>query len=204
MEKIYLSIDLDYWNIFDSLDIKLFEEICKLPVSKKLVVEHHLLLPHINKFSKKFNTLINVDYHSDLASREWCSDGKEFDKLDLNEGTWGNFIKNSVGKIFIWSPPSRKICCRSNEGYCHGYGRPNPFHVQNSKTNSWKHTYIRTKKIPDLSKCVAVGITLSPGWTTDIVMNQFTKWYKKGTFNEGRNVMKILNRVKRTGSYYYA
>jgi len=181
---IYLSIDLDYWG--EKLPLDWFEQIAVLPVSKVVVISHEHLIGHANKFTAEFDTLVNIDYHSDLASH----DGEPIQK---DEGTWANFIKQSKEKVFIWAPPRRE-CLTHSTGYCHGVGYLNPFRTKNPDKNGWRQAKIQTRFIPDLSQCVAVGISLSPYWTSCEIMYQFAKWHQQhvGKFQLGSGVKTTL------------
>lgn len=178
MSKHYLSVDLDFWNVnsetFTTEGLALFNEAILRGLPTVMVEEHHRLLPNINKFAPVITSVVNVDYHSDLAS--W--DGEERERLTLNEGTWGNFIKGSLYKQFVWSPPSLK-CCTTASGYCHG-GYKNPFKY-GSTISGWKRTAIKARYFPKLKDCVAVGISLSPYWTDADIMKQFLDWFNRIT-----------------------
>lgn len=166
MPKYYLSIDLDYWyRTTDSIvDLLLFHSIFA-QFKPKIVDSHEKLVPHINKLSDQFNVLVNLDFHSDLASLEDKpdKDGRYFLPFKREEGTWGNFVSNSLSKTFIWSPPAKK-CISTEIGLCHGEGNKNPFKCP--RFSCWKFAKIRPKFIPNLSDCVGVGIAESyPYWT---------------------------------------
>ncbi len=179
--KAYLSVDLDFWNgrkfpqdYFDSL------VETNLPIT--FVRQHHFLLKHIGQFENQFDTLINIDYHSDIADR---MDGrKRFSKqCPLNCGTWVNFVKGR-DKKFIWSYP-QKVCINRDcgTGYCHG--NTNPFYYPNTyeicRWSSIKKVY---RWFPKLEDVVAIGISISPGWAYHSLVVDFKKWYKSMLFNK--------------------
>ena len=197
-KHIYLSVDLDYWST--EFPIHLFEQIVASPLSKIVVVSHEELLPHINSHVDKFDTLVNVDYHSDLASFTPAEP-----TFPCEEGTWANFIDGSKDKTFIWSPPDEK-CKNHNTGYCHGYIYPNPFGTKKAKVSGWKLAKIKMRFIPPLSECVAVGISLSPLWSASSVLTQFSKWLPtiKDHFEIKRGVkasLKQVNIVRKCGPW---
>jgi hypothetical protein len=113
--KTYLSIDLDFWNGLGWRSIEgFFKHVFDLRLPIFVAPFHDQLLPHINQHP--CNTLINVDYHSDIAD----DDGS----LICEEGTWANFVEWKHDGTFIWRY-SDSICPTPNEGYCHD--RINPF-----------------------------------------------------------------------------
>lgn len=167
---IYLSIDLDFWS--QELPFDWFEQIAKLPISKIIVVSHEQLLPHINKHCSQFDTLVNVDFHSDL-----CSHDPSCPHFECDEGTWANFVNGSKEKEFIWSPPNGNSL-HHDTGFCHGETYINPFRTKNPNISGWKRARIKTRFIPDLSECVAIGFAISPYWTNPDLLSQFAFWYK--------------------------
>lgn len=188
-EVIYLSLDLDFFNVEQTLSLNLLTKIANSGLPTKVVVSHEQLVSHINKFVGKFDTLVNVDYHSDFPT---ITDLKS---LDFDEGTWGAFVKRSTEKTFIWSPPSRKSLSYFT-GYCHGY-YPNPFTKSNRKKvelTGWQDAQIKLKYIPKLNECIAIGICLSPWWTHYTILNDFSKWFRqyKPQFNLGHGVKKYV------------
>lgn len=173
MVKAYLSIDLDYFQ--QQFPAELFDRIAMLPVSKIVVESHEELLPHINKHVDKFDVLYNVDYHSDLASMDKSkAGGCDF---GCDEGTWGNFVKGSLSKTFVWVPPS-KGCLSTSTGYCHGK-YVNPFRTKKPEISCWAATKIEIGKIPLLDDCIAIGIAVSTMWSKYPVIEAFYQWYQQ-------------------------
>jgi len=149
--RVYLSIDLDYWKAEHSPKAatrffrRLFGEL-DLPIMTAF--HHHHLVPHIN--SVKPDTVINIDFHSDIADKH--------DGPPLEEGNWANFV--DCQGTFIWRYP-RDSCLTHHTGYCHGR-QQNPF--ETNCTN-----WARVKKTRGLaripwSSIVGVGVCLSPEW----------------------------------------
>jgi hypothetical protein len=94
--KNYLSIDLDFWNLYGANGCKDFLGKVKdsnIPV--QIVDSHEDLLPLINE--DKYDKILNIDYHSDIANN--YEDGV----CDLNCGTWANHIRHR--KDFLWLHP---------------------------------------------------------------------------------------------------
>jgi hypothetical protein len=117
-------------------------------------LHHHHLLEDINKRAEQLDTVINVDWHSDI------SDDIRSDPLELSEGTWANFIHFRCDGTFIWRYPDEK-CLDASVGYCHE--AVNPF--EEPSIAGWK----RTRKIQGLARIpwdsiCAVGVCLSPFW----------------------------------------
>jgi hypothetical protein len=86
MMRVYLSIDLDYFcrGRKQQCDA-FFKKVYALRLPIHVACEHHHLL---DTMEGDFDTLINVDFHSDLCdtpAEGWVPE-------DLNEGTWGNFV----------------------------------------------------------------------------------------------------------------
>jgi hypothetical protein len=151
--NVYLSVDLDYWcrsrkqqcNAF-------FERVYALDLPIHVACEHHHL---IDTMEGDFDTLINVDWHSDLCETPdegWVPE-------DLNEGTWGNFVSWRERGTFIWRYPSA-ACLTTGIGYCHD--KDNPFE---KPVSGWRTVRKRrgTAGIP-WESIKAVGVCLSPSW----------------------------------------
>jgi hypothetical protein len=124
----YLSIDLDYWNGLRKRSIDtFFAHVFQLQLPIWIAPFHDQLLPHINQHD--CDTLINVDYHSDIA--DFPALGRR--RLPCNEGTWANFVKWKKKGTFIWRY-SHPICPTDWEGYCHNIR--NPF--EDARVARWK------------------------------------------------------------------
>lgn len=148
--KTYLSIDLDYWNGQRRRSIDaFFGHVFALRLPIWVAPFHHQLLPHINQCV--CDTLINVDFHSDIA--EWER------KLSLTEGTWANFVTWRRRGTFIW----RHSCWDRWGGesrYCHW--QKNPF---KEDVSGWKCVLKQEglRSIP-WHTVQAVGVSLSSYW----------------------------------------
>lgn len=165
--KAYLSIDCDYWRRHQDPRscTAFFQEVWKLGLPIYVAMFHHHLLPHINSFN--CDTLINVDFHSDLVDLDI---GRA---TPFNEGTWGNFIDWRYDGTFVWRYPSSE-CLEIGRGYCHY--KCNPFQ------EPWVAGWQFTKKRPGLwgvpwQHVKAVGVCLSPDWlgNTDAIAEPLTK-----------------------------
>ena len=191
-EKVYLSIDIDYWSKHSQSRkeaIEYIDEVIKLcPQNIKCVIYHHRLLPHINK--SKSDTVYNIDFHSDLSDRvpNYC----------MNEGTWANFVKfKSTGK-FIWFYPFKE--CYDFLGRCDS--EENPF---DSPTDvaGWRHAehklykpsldWLKTKDI------TGIGFCISPDYIDkDLAMPIVNFLHEKGCITKGK-VSKIKGTYTRIG-----
>jgi len=150
--KTYLSIDLDYWNGLPRQSINaFFSRVFQLKLPIWVAPFHHQLLPHINR--NPCDQLINVDYHSDIATLA--------NNLQCTEGTWANFVKWRIGGAFTWRHPSNKSHPAS--GYCHDIEERNPF--ENPARTGWRvcQKYAGLRGIP-WSTVKAVGVSLSWNW----------------------------------------
>jgi len=168
--RIYLSIDLDFWE--NEFPQKYFEKVMRISAPKRLVISHEELLPHVNQ--NHFDTLVNVDFHSDLADLDnGC-------KPKLNDGTWGNHVQGSHKKKFVWSCPDKNRCYEHGFGTCHGLC--NPFALAYRKYSldycGWAKVSLREKWLP-VANVVAVGIALSPDYTPSKILLQFCDWFKR-------------------------
>ena len=148
--KTYLSIDLDYWSYStEQSAVRCFDRVFSLGLPIYVAPYHHQLLTHMNESA--CDTLINVDFHSDLC------DLHDPPHDLLNEGTWGNFVSWQKNGRFIWRYPSGP---RVHDGYCHA--RLNPF---TKNASGWKKTEMK-KGLSDLpwDSVQAIGVCLSKYW----------------------------------------
>ena len=155
-EQIYLSIDLDYWTCLKTFSIEECNEFIKRIKDVEsdkfiFVFSHEDLLTDINE--SDCNSLVNVDFHSDLANYD--------DNLLLNEGTWVNFVSWKNEGKFSWRFPSNNL---KSLGCCHD-SSVNDFSELNCKNTGWKKIEsIKGTKNISWSKVRRVGISLSPDW----------------------------------------
>ena len=81
--------------------------------------------------------------------------------LELNEGTWVNFIKWQKSGKFTWIYPNHKFCVDKEQGYCHA--DYNPF--ENKKYHSWSNITKKEKlKQLSLDNVEKIGIATSVTW----------------------------------------
>ena len=151
----FLSIDLDYWSHVSNPNYakRFFRRLLRNFGRPIMVALHHHLLAHVNNRGRGFNTLINIDYHSDLNSGP---DG------EFTEANWVNYVNFREKGTFIWRYPDGR-CLSSHTGYCHS--GDNPFE---SDCSGWARVKMRhgLARIP--WNCVReIGVCLSPGWLND-------------------------------------
>jgi len=172
--KTYLSIDLDYWNeqsharAVDDLDY-LIDEICGRELPFKVVFDHEKLLSHLRQFD--FRRLINVDFHSDVANIDTCSE------LQLNCGTWVNFVPHCRSREYLWVHPGSLAFGRCDQ-------RTNVrFPDIYTGWGDVEETNKDWRKLLDWKDVVAVGISLSPDFTAEQVLADFiVKLHAYGRF----------------------
>lgn len=169
--KAYLSIDLDFWNPF-TFPKAFLDRLMATGLPVTVVSQHHHLVPHIKQFD--FDTLINLDYHSDVADRD--SGRKKFSlQIPLECGTWVNHI-DGRGKRYIWSYPEPE-CYYRGRGTCHD--THNPFDAKNpEEVCRWTEVCHRLLWYPRHCDLVAAGIALSKGWAEDRLIERFLEWQK--------------------------
>jgi hypothetical protein len=182
--RVYLSIDLDYWrriperrfavNFFKKVQARV--KLARLPVL--VALHHHHLIDDINSRCEWLDRVINVDYHSDIVDRH------PGEPLELNEGTWANFVYFRGDSTFEWRYPEAN-CLKEREGYCHH--NANPF--KKPKVCGWKRA-IHRQGLGHIQwdNIHAVGIVLSPGWlgniaTIDSILEglHLYEWYGRWT-----------------------
>jgi len=151
--KAYLSVDLDYWARGAKRQCDaFFKKVYALHLPIHVACEHHHL---IDTMQGNFDTLINVDWHSDLCDTPDCG----WKPNELEDGTWGNFVRWRERGTFIWRYPTRD-CLNVGIGYCHDLH--NPFE---EPVSGWRTTQKRwgVGGIP-WDSIKAVGVCLSPRW----------------------------------------
>jgi hypothetical protein len=170
--KVYLSIDLDFWNSRDFPE-EYFERLVESDLPIIVVGQHHRLVPHIRQFD--FDALANLDYHSDLADRDSGSRGQFSRQVRLACGTWVNHV-NGKNRRYIWSYPRQ--ACIQGSGTCHC--DHNPFnHPHPEKVCGWSQVEHRMLWYPRLKDVVAIGIAISRGWADQRLIRHFNKWRLK-------------------------
>lgn len=161
--NVYLSIDLDFWcrETTPHAATRFFRRLLShfgRPIM--VALHHHHLVDHINGV-KGLDTVINLDFHSDLVDELG-------DTLTLKEGNWVNFINFQNFRFkqgtYIWRYPDKK-CLDQDTGYCHIMDNPFAQGLREERCTSWAH--VKKKKglarIP-WDSIREVGVCLSPEW----------------------------------------
>jgi len=166
----FLSIDLDYFDDGPRETLARFlRRVDLLDVEKAVYKDHHDILPMVNRYD--WETLINVDHHSDLADLlEEPTTGK-LDPLDLNCGTWVNYVKNIGSRLYSWHYPFDK--CLGWSGRCDNQTQDRTFLTpKGAKYRNWKNIEVRKglRGIP-WDDIVAVAIVVSPNYSDTITLS---------------------------------
>lgn len=179
-DRIYLSIDIDYWADFNRFArrksmTRIIKRIRDLHVPIYYREEHQQLLPHMNWF--KYDTLINMDTHADV-----CEGIAGKTLKDFNEGTWVNYISPHIRErgTYVWVYPD-KASMSFDVGFCHTNSGPDPFSDKSLEICGWKHTHYCSLRLPShvWNRIIAVGICRSRDWCTKFVIKDFDDIAKK-------------------------
>jgi len=173
--KVYLSIDLDYWNrgprCFGHMKGFLKQALGYVSKSRVHVMDsHENMTLSINESG--CDELINMDWHSDISNRfdPEFKDCKEWNSF--NCGTWVTYIDwKDKGKYTWIHPYDAKY--RNSRGYCHvpvGRKKHNPFN--NVVVSGWKATEQRKHQKPEdiipWSFVDSIGIAFSYDWINSL------------------------------------
>lgn len=162
--QTYLSVDLDYWNeaepmvVDNDLDV-LIDQICAREIPFRVVFDHEKLLYHLRKF--EFQRLVNVDAHSDISNIDTA------EGVELNCGTWVNFVPFCRNREYLWVHPGSTMGGRCD----------NKEHIYFQDLDTgWpdiEETNMDWERVFDWEDVVAVGIALSPDFTEPDVLADF-------------------------------
>jgi hypothetical protein len=192
-DKAYWSIDLDFWGTQHFWGINRGSDSRKVPVRKldallKLDVpifackyHHEMLVDLEDKAEWDWTTLINIDYHSDLPNqddidRTFKSGPGHFrpDGYWLDEGNWIGFTPHIEHRKFKWIYPYSN-CNTKHHGWCHDPEAGDPF---KSDTSGFFSVELELQQHPqlDASGVVAIGLCVSPNWSTGRNCMIFADW----------------------------
>lgn len=190
MNRVFLSIDIDYWNwVNEDLCYKqlcrIFDRLKHLHRDKKTaVMNHQQMLSLVNE--SRARTLINVDFHSDLAEKD-CE--------EFSCGTWVSYVKwrKENNASYHWIRP----IVDTFEGDC---GQKYMFDFDNNLMpgiTDWNKIitkYINPRKLKTkyITKNVSnVSFCLSPTYCNEglepifrEIVNKYNLKYKKGRRRE--------------------
>lgn len=159
MKRVYLSIDLDYWNGLRPRDVEnwlltLFTAARKKHIPIAAVTNHQQLTRYVN--TVRPDVLVNVDTHSDLATP---------DVMRYECGTWVSYVQNRAEMEYVWIHR-----LGVDEGDCNE-GDPifTEYSTRVDKTDYKGITRIKRRLHPNpkdlLKGCVEIGFCLSPAYT---------------------------------------
>lgn len=171
----FLSIDLDYFDDSPRETIARFlRRVDLLDVEKVVYRDHHDILPMVNKLD--WETLINVDHHSDLAdyvedengeliASQWVDHkgDKEFAELDC--GNWVNYVKKIGSRLYSWR--YSMDMCLAWSGRCDDRTKDRSFLTPaGAKYRNWKNIEVKQglRGIP-WDDIVGVAIVVSPEYS---------------------------------------
>jgi len=172
-----LSIDLDFFNVdYKCKNLQnTMERIVKLKVPLLVVNSHEKMTGFINRF--KFNTLINMDEHSDMVE-------KHCDKKHC--GSWVNFVNHDNQKRnYVWLVSQWKLASDKGVQCSHDTGRcdiTEGFYTEKmSKLRPWHNARVTTaQSVIRWHEIVCVGIALSTEYTLSNVLEAFLSyWWSK-------------------------
>jgi hypothetical protein len=182
--KNYLSIDLDFWNLYGSNgSLNFLRQVKESNIPVHIVDSHEELLPFINK--GKYDTIFNIDYHSDIANND-----KDGNLCELNCGTWANHVRHR--NRFVWIHPAD---LKLSNALCHEpqTNKYSPFiHPDIAKYKEVNRLAVR--QIPSwvFNDVASIGIAMSYIWLRDYLKEDMKSIVKK-IFNRvpKRNCRKI-------------
>jgi hypothetical protein len=152
--KIYLSIDIDFWRTPKVAQASLIQLFDKLPtdIDRVAVMNHQQLEKFVSKSNAR--TLINIDTHSDLS---------EASTTDFNCGTWVAYVSWRKEGKYIWYRGHNDTdvgSCNSGKPWMEGTD------WLSYKTAFRKQSFDFSSKL-DISNVVGVGLCLSPSYNGD-------------------------------------
>ena len=192
--KTFLSIDIDFWNSVahaDGVEIALenlnsvFNHCKTNGVPLSAVANHNQMLSLVNK--SKANQLINIDYHSDLATN---------DVDNLNCGTWVSYVKQRNKSKYKWLHYNDAY-----DGDCNGaepifagiMGTRKKFNRGIVDWNECVHSEVNGpvfnfKKMFDRERVSQVCICESPSYTDSDILKKFVEWRKNKNISYKRGL----------------
>jgi len=113
MPKIFLSVDLDFWDKDDTSrhsarsGMRFVEKCCGLNVPISFHAEHQDILKHANKIS--CDKLLNVDRHDDLIGFKSLEDFHHFMRQGPDDYNWVNFVEWRRKASYLWVYPMKNL-----------------------------------------------------------------------------------------------
>lgn len=163
-QGVYLSIDLDFWALhpMPDSDRRWLWAMLRRAASVACFPRHDHALKHINspKIADEGREIWNLDTHSDLVGFDVNGRPPE-----LNEGTWGDFIRWPKAERFLWIHPDVAAAKTNGRGRCEGHF-PNPFRVCHPIWPVRRHC-VRPRQLSDMDlpmRLVGACVILSKPW----------------------------------------
>jgi hypothetical protein len=110
----FLTIDLDYFTMTkrDKEAIPFIIECMKVS-PETWIIDTHEKVVEFDLIPQSTTKVINVDFHNDIT----IENANGYGEMELNEGTWGNYLHKNV-KEFMWHYPSKLRCITDQLGLC--------------------------------------------------------------------------------------
>jgi len=155
-EMSYLTVDLDYWMLHSTerSSILFFRKLVALNKPIVVVKDHQRLLHDVNVKWPRDDTLINVDFHSDISSEVYLLLNKR-----LACSNWIDFVHQRRRGHYVWIYPSYETCFKEKHGFCDDQRLP----FVGNRTNPWRKLSHRCGLgAIDLKRVERIGVAISP------------------------------------------
>jgi hypothetical protein len=166
--KIYLSIDIDFWSSERAATKTLNLILNSIPkkATKIAVMNHQQMCRYVD--ASKASILINIDQHSDVCT-------STINKFEC--GSWISYVKWRKEGKYLWVRNSTS----TSNGNCNGWQFGNtPSWRYGSDWGELKSIYkaqsFNVDKLCDFSSIVGVGLCLSPAYNSDRNRERSSKW----------------------------
>jgi hypothetical protein len=186
--RVYLSVDLDYFNQFsDNFLLQSLRYFKNLNADTKIVESHERLVPHTKKFD--FDILVNIDAHSDYCAWELDDGETQISTPGNCTGNCGDWVDHAYRdgmSEYVWVLPSAssEFLGRCDAGV--GEEEP-PFHKVGGvwpvkrKTKGWK-TILRGKEVVALGIATSYIDKYTDNHVIETIFNnlEMSDWFEKG------------------------
>lgn len=165
----FLTIDLDYFTMTKCQNATQFLLNWMHKAPEVYLIDTHEKIVEYNLIPKHTKRVFNVDFHNDITANV---DDPACGELDLNEGTWGNYLDKNV-KQFIWMYPVESRCVVQQMGIC----------IPSSKNSSDYPLQYKKQKgysnIPEIINRLVICISAYWGDPSKIMNDlNITNWHK--------------------------
>ena len=165
----FLTIDLDYFTLTKNYKnaVNLLNKWMKVAPEVYFIDTHEKVI-EFNLVPHNTTAVYNVDYHNDIT----VTHNKDYEDLELDEGTWGNFLPKSVKK-FTWLYPNKTKCVIQQNGLCV---------PASNNPKDYPITYYKRRGYHNLPENInRLVVCLSPNWANpEPIMNEIKgdNWWK--------------------------